>query len=108
MSRVVCAVALACACGKGDEQPPAPVDHAAEVEPRPPALVAPHSGGIQLVALIDTGDAALTVDDFDQLRLWPSLDGNREPIVVRAAAPKQIALGRDGDSGPVSSTTITR
>lgn len=64
--------------------------------PPPPVLHAPHSHVIRMVAVADGGDAALSVDDGNELRLWPSLDGTREPVVVPGTAGKQIALGRDG------------
>jgi hypothetical protein len=60
-------------------------------------VIAPQGGTIRLVAVADTGDAALTVDNFDQIRLWPTLDGKREPVVVRAGRARQLALGRDAD-----------
>jgi hypothetical protein len=66
--------------------------------PRAPApLVAPHGGQIDLVAITDRGDAALTADSFAEIRLWPALDGTHEPVVVRGPKPAQLALGRDRD-----------
>ena len=70
---------------------PAPV-----VEPATPPVTSPHTGGVQLVATTDRGDAALSVDNHGAVRLWPALDGSIEPVVVHAAAPKQLALARDG------------
>jgi hypothetical protein len=58
-------------------------------------LSAPTGGVIALVAVTDRGDAALTADSFSELRLWPTLDGTREPVVVRGPRAKQLALGRD-------------
>src|SRR5205814_1864529 len=60
-------------------------------------IVAPHSGAIRLIAATDAGDAALTADDLDELRLWSTLDGRHEPVVVRGPVARQLALGRDGD-----------
>lgn len=59
------------------------------------AIAAPHGGSIVAVALTDAGDAALTADSFGLLRLWPSLAGDREPLVVRGGPARQLALGRD-------------
>jgi hypothetical protein len=61
------------------------------------AVPAPHGGRIDLVAITDRGDAALTSDSFSELRLWPTLDGSKEPIVVHGPRAMQLALGRDGD-----------
>ncbi len=59
-------------------------------------VVAPHSGDVVMVAVTDDAGAALTVDDVDQLRLWPALDGTREPVVIEHGPVRQLALGRDG------------
>lgn len=67
---------------------------AAKATPREPP-VAPHGGSIELGAITDRGDAALTADAFGQIRLWLTLDGTREPIVVRGPSPVHLALGRD-------------
>ncbi|HEX4418871.1 MAG TPA: hypothetical protein VH165_13260, partial [Kofleriaceae bacterium] len=58
---------------------------------------APHGGRIVRIALTDRGDAALTLDSFFELRLWPTLDGSREPVIVHGPRAMQLALGRDGD-----------
>jgi hypothetical protein len=62
-----------------------------------PPLAAPHQSSVRLIAVTEAGDAALTVDGAFSVRLWPTLDGTREPVIVRAAAADQIALGRDPD-----------
>jgi hypothetical protein len=79
------------ACGGGDEARP----HT----PRPAPLhvvVAPHSGEIVMVAITEDVGAALSVDDLDQVRLWPALDGTREPVVVEYGPVSHVALARDG------------
>ncbi|HEY0192010.1 MAG TPA: hypothetical protein VGC42_12910, partial [Kofleriaceae bacterium] len=65
-------------------------------EPAPLPASAPHGGKIRLLALTDRGDAAITSDELGELRLWPTLDGAREPVIVDGARPVQLALGRDG------------
>jgi hypothetical protein len=79
---------------------PAPASSPATARPVPethaPApLTAPHGGRIELVAVTDRGDAALTADSFAEIRLWPTLDGTHEPVVVRGPRAMQLALGRD-------------
>jgi hypothetical protein len=93
--------------GPGPARPPAPEaprpDGAAgvaapvarEIAPVPP-LIAPHGAQVIRVAVTDDGDAALSLDAGGELRLWPALDGTREPIVVRASAGRQLALTRIG------------
>jgi hypothetical protein len=58
----------------------------------------PHGGGIDVVAIAETGDAALTADELGMVRLWPSLDGTRQAIPLGVTAPVQLALGaRDNE-----------
>jgi len=61
-----------------------------------PMIESPHAGPIKLVAVSPDGNAALTVDDIDGLRLWPTLDGTLEPRVVDLVRPKAMALGKLG------------
>lgn len=74
---------------------PAPVSAARATSPS--VRGAPHAGSIREVSVTDEGDAALTIDDAGTVRLWPSLDGTREPISVVAPAAARAALVRDGD-----------
>jgi len=55
---------------------------------------APHGGAITLLAVTEAGDAAISADARHGLRLWPSLDGTREPVVVRGAPARQLAIAR--------------
>jgi hypothetical protein len=57
------------------------------------AIEAPHGGPITVLAVTEDGKAALTADDLGSVRLWPALDGSREPRVVDVARPKQLAIG---------------
>src|ERR1041385_7898318 len=52
-----------------------------------------HGGWITTVAVTEKGDAALTVDDLDEIRLWPSLDGRRPPVPVTGVNIVDLALG---------------
>ena len=85
----------ACNGGAAPAHPRATVSPAAAHAPTPTS--APHGGQIEVIATTEHGDAALTVDSFSEIRLWPTLDGTHEPVVVRGPAPRQLALGRDRD-----------
>lgn len=65
--------------------------------PRRHAGVA-HSGAIDRVALSADGKGALTRDVVGGTRLWPTLDGEREPVVVPIRAPQSFALAKN-DTG---------
>jgi len=59
----------------------------------------PHGAAISLVAVDLTGTAALSRDTFGSVRLWPALDGSREPLVVPVRDPRAMTLGADGAGG---------
>jgi hypothetical protein len=63
----------------------------------PPHHGAPPSATLDAVAVTDEGDAAITVDQIGDLRLWPTLDGRREPVPVHGAHPVSLAIGHVGD-----------
>jgi hypothetical protein len=60
-------------------------------------IEAPHGGPIGLVAETPDGTAAITSDELGGMRLWPTLDGTREPCVVDLAIPRDIAISRHHD-----------
>jgi hypothetical protein len=62
--------------------------------PRRHAGVA-HSGSIDRVALAPDGGGALTRDLVGGTRLWPALDGSREPVVVPMRSPQTFSLARN-------------
>jgi hypothetical protein len=70
-------------------------DIAAPVVPAP--LTAPHVATIRAIAVTDDGRAAVSVDRASSIRLWPALDGTREPIVIAGPSPAQLAIEHDGD-----------
>lgn len=55
--------------------------------------VAPHAGAIQMLALSPDGGVALSVDELGGVRLWPALDGTKEPCIVDMPRPEQLAIG---------------
>ncbi|MDQ3337772.1 MAG: hypothetical protein M4D80_21640 [Myxococcota bacterium] len=113
------------ACQGSASQPPAPttttssVVEQAPAKPPPVALVwgppadaaapaaraitptalppATHGRAIISVAVSDDGNAALTIDAGNSVRLWPALDGTREPVAVPLVAPQEMVLARSGD-----------
>ena len=86
--------------------PMAPTAPAAAVappaaQPRPPDPIAPgvtHGGPITTVAVTEQGDAALTLDTLGGLRLWPALDGTRQPVPIHVPAIMDLALTHAGDA----------
>lgn len=53
-----------------------------------------HTSNIDMVVLSAEGTAALTRDQIGGTRLWPTLDGKREPIVVPVQGPQQMSVQR--------------
>jgi WD40 repeat protein len=72
----------------------APAPRAHELKAALPA--ATHGRAISGIAISDDGTAALTIDSGNSVRLWPSLDGTREPVAVPLVAATDIVLARDG------------
>ncbi|HEV7558658.1 MAG TPA: hypothetical protein VGO00_24475 [Kofleriaceae bacterium] len=57
----------------------------------------PHGAPIDILAIADGARAALTGDELGGTRLWPALDGSREPRVVDLPRAKRLAVGVRGD-----------
>jgi hypothetical protein len=91
------------ACGAGPEQappPPAPQIHAPALRPAsptPPPLAASHGSEIIALSVTADGGAVASADKTGGIRLWTTLDGTREPIVIHGTPPRSIAVLRDGD-----------
>jgi hypothetical protein len=93
MRRLVLVLA-ACSSGSSrSEQRPAPV-----VAPKPSLapFTGAHGGEITLLAVTADGRAAVTADVTGGMRLWPTLDGTREPIVISAQIATALAIAHDG------------
>ncbi len=102
----VCALALA-ACNTASD----PVSRASASELAPAASVAsimplatqtppagvPHGGLIAHLAVTDQADAAVSVDNLGGLRLWPTLDGTREPIPFAVSGAQTLAITHAGN-----------
>lgn len=94
----LCLVLAAC----GADSAPAPVSAppalpAAPVAPPPAPLSAPHGADITALGATSDGLAVATADRLGGIRLWPVLDGTREPVVIQGTPPRALALLRDGD-----------
>lgn len=89
MNRIAVLISLA-ACGTGS------APQTARMEPinAPVARTGRHSTSIQLVAATESGTAAVTQDNRGGTRLWPSLDGLREPVVIPMNRAQQLLLGQ--------------
>ena len=75
-------------------QAPKPVVPKPAPKPLTAAIHAIHALPISMLAVSEDGTAALTSDQRGGLRVWPTLDGTREPIVLRGPVPIDLALGR--------------
>jgi hypothetical protein len=64
-------------------------------EAHPPAPTAAHGAAIVQLAITDDGRAAVTQDAMGGTRLWPTLDGRNEPILLRTVPATQLVIGRD-------------
>ena len=84
------------ACGDRGEPTASGKSHDAAVAPGP-VTEAPHSGQISVIAVTDDASAAFTLDDNNDLRFWPTLDGTREPVVVRGRPAIELAIAHERD-----------
>lgn len=86
--------------------PPSPAAAQIAVPAPPPTPVAPvgrpaqpaaHANAITLLATTTDARTAVTSDLSRLIRLWPTLDGTREPLVVTGPMPTALAVVRAGD-----------
>lgn len=98
MPRLLVGLCLMLGCGGHEAKPPVPERPVARVhvpaKPRvvPGVTTAPHGSFIRELAVTDAGDAAVSVDEDDAVRLWPSLDGKHEPVVLSASSVARVAI----------------
>src|SRR5690242_8976614 len=101
----LCLVLAACGADPSSSPAPAPVPAPpmppmpppASPRAAPPPLTAAHGSEILALGATIDGRAVVSADRIGGIRLWTALDGTREPVVIRAAAPRSVALLRDGD-----------
>lgn len=76
----------------------APVAPTVAMPPRTTQLWhARHGVPIAAVFATEDGGAVVSIDEANHARLWPSLDGAREPFVLPFAMATIAAIARDGD-----------
>lgn len=68
---------------------------------------APHGAPITVIALSPDGKAALTRDTAGAVRMWPALDGSREPLVVPIRDPRSLALAAAEEGGWIAALVDT-
>lgn len=57
-------------------------------------ITAMHAATITALAITDDGTVAATTDAMRSARLWPTLDGTREPVVLTMRPPATLAITR--------------
>lgn len=67
-----------------------------KVDPSPG--VASIASTIEVLAVTSDARSAVTADVHRSVRLWPTLDGKREPLVIHMRAPDMLAIVRDPDA----------
>jgi len=92
-----CLLLAACGSTAAHDAPPPPRRVRAESPPPPAPILSTHGSTITRIAVTDDGQAAVSADQHGGIRLWPTLDGTHEPIVVSGAQPNALAITRDGD-----------
>ena len=102
MHRWIVIAALA-ACSGSTTAPDAAEPPPTEIPTLRPIIRGTHGNAIDIVAATADGRAAVTQDAEGNTRLWPTLDGTAEPIVLRIAAAAELAIARDGDDVLVGS-----
>jgi len=76
---------------------PTPLGAATMQKVDPIAKGVPHGGDVTSIAITEQGDAALTSDSLNSVRLWPTLDGSRPPVPVQLGTEiEQLALAHAG------------
>jgi hypothetical protein len=60
-----------------------------------------HGASIDALAVSDDRTAALSQDAFGGTRLWPTLDGRREPVVVVLPDARELALSHERRGSPI-------
>jgi hypothetical protein len=92
------------ACSTETVPAPAPIPVAVPVakpivpKPLPPVATGIHVGPIVMLAVSEDAVAALTSSSNGGLRFWPTLDGHREPVILGAPDPVDLAIAHTGST----------
>ncbi len=90
---LVLAALAACDVPTISERPAAIGSHRAP-DRIPPISI--HGGIITRVAITERADVALTIDAIDDARLWPTLDGTREPVQLELGQTRLATIAHSG------------
>jgi hypothetical protein len=60
-------------------------------------MLGAHAAAIVALAVTADGTAVASADRLGGIRLWTTLDGSREPVVIAGTAPRALTIERDGD-----------
>src|SRR5450755_1107212 len=96
-SALVLVALVACNSDTAESPIGPPVTRAEVPLPEKAPAGVPHGGPITHVAVTEKADAAVTVDNLGGLRLWPSLDGKREPVPFTVNGAEALAITHAGD-----------
>lgn len=77
--------------------PPAALPALPTATAAPPPLAAAHGGDIIALGTTPDGAAVVSADQLGGIRLWATLDGTREPVVIHGTSPRSVTLASDGD-----------
>ena len=88
---------LLAACGSADVEVAPPVAKARAPVHVPAPIAGVHGSTITQVGATEDGTAAVTADQLGAMRLWPTLDGLTQPIVIAGCVPHALALAHDDD-----------
>nr|MBA3542474.1 hypothetical protein [Deltaproteobacteria bacterium] len=99
--RFVCLVVIA-ACS-GSSSPPTSSRTTGFVQ-----VQGVHGQAIDVLAVSEDGGVAVTADRQGGLRLWPALDGSREPVVIAGGETHALAIVRDGQDVAIAALDPAR
>lgn len=90
----------------------APTFGAPAPQPAEPALprrlwTARHGVPIAAVFATEDGGAVVSIDESNHARLWPALDGTREPLALPLATPSEAVVVRDGGGFAIAALDVS-
>jgi hypothetical protein len=74
----------------------------------PTAITGAHGAAIEILAITREGDAVVSADRRGALRVWPGLDGQREPFVVHAGRPAALAIAHAREGFLIANIDVAR